>query len=376
MLPRYVSGQYTNDQGNAVAELMFDCGTALHMSYGTGGSGSNTGRMPNLYFNNFKYAPGVTTKAAGVNINGQWVPGDFTREEWLDAVERNLREFGPMNVGISGHSIVYDGYTDKHFIGLNHGWGGSSDGFYNLVPKTDGSWYYPNTYAVFYLQPLKEDKSTAFFVIEEVGGNHGFMAREVSCFKPNEPFAYSISNLKCLGGTFNGDIAIVMCDRDGNVIEKLAGKEDTAVISNTAYVFEEKSLTITNQIKPGYRLRIYSKDKGSDTWNWVRHSKLRVNDEIVICATPEEIAAQTAFQCNPTSKTIVLRNRLAMEYEVRNDKDEVVMSGAKVGAGISEFKNGTILNSALTLDLSRLAAGDYTISLTCGSDPYTFILTL
>jgi hypothetical protein len=167
-----------------------------------------------------------------------------------------------------------------------------------------------------------------------------------------------------------------MGDKDGNVVEKLAGKDNTAISTNTSYTFAETELTIKNQIKPGYRLRIYSTDTGSDTWKWARHNKLRVNDEIIICATPEEIAAQTAFQYNPTSKTLVFRNRLALEYEVRNDKDEVVMSGAKVGAGISEFKNGAIFNSALILDLSRLAAGDYTISLTCGSDPYTFILTI
>jgi hypothetical protein len=376
MLPGYRGVAYNDESAFAVARLMYDCGVCLGMSFNDYGSGSSTSRIPGELLRHFKYSPSAEYYNAGKNVNGAWTTSDFTREEWLEAVERNLREFGPMNVGIKGHSIVYDGYTDKHFIGLNHGWGGSSDGFWNLVPQKTDDWYYPNTYAVFYLQPLKDGVSGAFFNIQSSSGKNGFFASKVTRFKQNEPFEFSLSLFQNLGNTFNGDIAIVMCDRDGNVIEKLGGQDNTAVASRTAYVFSEKSLTITAPIKPGYRLRVYTKDLGSDTWKWARHVKLSINDEIIVCASPEEIAAQTSFQYNPSNKTIVMRNRLAMEYEVRNDKDEVVMSGAKAGAGTTEFKNGVCFDSALTLDLSQLAAGDYTVSLTCGSAPYTFVLTL
>ncbi len=379
MMPlEYISGQYTNAQGDAVATLMYDCGRSLPMAYGANGSGSHTGRMPYAFTTYYKYAPSVVYMNAWKMENGKYYPGDFTYEEWIEAVERNLTTFGPMNISLSGHSVVYDGFTDKHYIKINHGWGGSADGFFYLPDHwhSDGGWYYPFTAAVFYLQPLnKEGVSTSLFQVKMSGTNSGIEAREVECFKQNEPFTLTLGQVQNISTQFNGDIAVVLCDRAGKVVETLAVNEGTSIAPNGLY-YPNKELTITHAIQPGYRIRVYYKDKDATEWKWARREKLRVVDEIVVCASPEDIAKMTSLHYVPDTKKLSLRTLLALGYEIRNEAGDVVASGVKKGAGGRLIKDGQYYDSEVVFDLSKFAKGNYTVSLTCGNDPYTFVLTI
>ncbi|MBQ0020833.1 MAG: C10 family peptidase [Bacteroidales bacterium] len=61
----------------------------------------------------------------------------WTDEEWLGMIEEELDKGHPilyhatLPAGFM-HVFVIDGYTDKHYLHVNYGWGGNSDGYYTL----------------------------------------------------------------------------------------------------------------------------------------------------------------------------------------------------------------------------------------------------
>jgi uncharacterized repeat protein (TIGR02543 family) len=92
--------------------------------YGSGGSGANYGTI------------------AG-NLDEWYQPGE-SLDPWTDdlsGVVANLKRGIPVPVGLVGHEVVGDGWAEtkgKRYVHLNFGWGGQSDGWYNLAESADG----------------------------------------------------------------------------------------------------------------------------------------------------------------------------------------------------------------------------------------------
>lgn len=129
--------QYSNEtQVNAVAELIYHAGVAVHMAYSIGGSGGKTasygyGGEPsseNALKYNFKYSPYIWT---AFRI-------DYTIEQWSELMLSELRAGRPiLYAGYdevqSGHAFVLDGYNSNNdCFHINWGWGGSYDAYYKL----------------------------------------------------------------------------------------------------------------------------------------------------------------------------------------------------------------------------------------------------
>ena len=143
MLDDYKS-KFTEEQGRAVAELMYACGTSVKMDYCTseqGGSGAYQTDLITAFVNNFYY----DENAALMSRNYCSV------EDWHELLVKELNEGRPVNyAGQStrdgGHSFVLDGYRvnadskypDYH---VNWGWNGKCNGYYqvaNLHPSENG----------------------------------------------------------------------------------------------------------------------------------------------------------------------------------------------------------------------------------------------
>lgn len=119
---------YTTAQGNAVAQLMVDCGYAVDMSYSPQGSGANTDDVPNAYVNNFSY-----DKAIDYIHREQ-----YSETEWNDLMYHQIENGWPIlyggfaSDGSGGHQFIADGYKKGGYYHINWGWGGMSDGFFLL----------------------------------------------------------------------------------------------------------------------------------------------------------------------------------------------------------------------------------------------------
>lgn len=123
MIDRYNNGEYSNVQADAVALLMKDCGVSLNMNYGPVSGASIYSYTP-AFKNYFRYL------SRTVNRSG-CETAEFTR-----IITDELQEGRPIiycGTGEDGgHAFVVDGYDTNYFLHVNWGWGGYSDGYFDM----------------------------------------------------------------------------------------------------------------------------------------------------------------------------------------------------------------------------------------------------
>lgn len=148
----------TTAQQNAVATLMYHCGVAVEMDYGTadeGGSGAQTIRYnstnesyrcaQNALWKNFGYKK---SEIKGYFRNGGSGYSSWTKANWIAMLKEELDAKRPImyaggdSQNQSGHSFVCDGYDSDSKFHFNWGWSGYCNGYYDvdaLDPGPGGS---------------------------------------------------------------------------------------------------------------------------------------------------------------------------------------------------------------------------------------------
>ena len=127
MRDEYHAGEYTEEEGNAVARLMYDVGVAMTMTYGTSVSTSGTTKPAFAAAQYFGYDRGVSVKNRAA----------YTDTEWERMIYTELSEGRPVlysgQSGAEGHAFVVHGYdADSRCFAINWGWEGQSDGYFAL----------------------------------------------------------------------------------------------------------------------------------------------------------------------------------------------------------------------------------------------------
>ena len=115
-----------------LSDLLFDVGVAVHMNWGTDGSGTYTEFVPGALSDNFKYSSDVTMVKRS----------DYSTSDWISLLQNQLDNKWPMvysgqSSSAGGHAWNCDGYNDTYFH-MNWGWGGAYDGFFDLDDLTVG----------------------------------------------------------------------------------------------------------------------------------------------------------------------------------------------------------------------------------------------
>ena len=148
MIESYASS-YTTAQAEAVATLMYHCGVAVNMSYGTSASSAFSSDIPAALINYFNFSVTTTYKRRYSSDSTVY---------WMNDLKKELDAGRPMEyngTGSGGHSFVCDGYDSEDKFHFNWGWNGSSyDGYYALDAMTPGSHNYNEEQAaVFGIKP-------------------------------------------------------------------------------------------------------------------------------------------------------------------------------------------------------------------------------
>lgn len=146
----------TTAQQNAVAKLMYHCGVAVEMDYGTDVSGAQT-IYPNASQTSLKCAANALWNNFGYKtstLKCYYRPGGYgysavNNTNWHNYLKTELDNARPIMYAGSddegGHSFICDGYdntTPTRKYHFNWGWSGYCDGYYDvddLVPGTGGS---------------------------------------------------------------------------------------------------------------------------------------------------------------------------------------------------------------------------------------------
>ena len=134
MLDVYSAGKYNTTEANAVAKLMYDVGVASQMGYSTSGSGTTAVKAGRGLVTNFTY-----------DKNLHYFMRDYyPLKEWCKMIHSEMQTGHPVYYdganASAGHAFVLDGYNAADgFFHVNWGWGGSSDGYFNIVSLDPGS---------------------------------------------------------------------------------------------------------------------------------------------------------------------------------------------------------------------------------------------
>ena len=123
MLDTYnsLSSQTAQD---AVAKLMYDCGVSIDMSYSYVASGAYDSDIAIALGTYFGYKAQTYLRDA------------YTVNAFRELIKSELDNARPVLFGgqgtVGGHEYVVDGYDSNDFLHINWGWGGTSDGFYDM----------------------------------------------------------------------------------------------------------------------------------------------------------------------------------------------------------------------------------------------------
>ena len=128
ILPSYEPGNYTHAQAQAIATLMYACGVASETNYETESSGTYT-------HENLK----GLIEHLGINPYMVYLEREgFSSSEWMALIKKELAAgrpilYGGYNAYGGGHSFVLDGYDAEGMVHVNWGWGGVSNGYFELL---------------------------------------------------------------------------------------------------------------------------------------------------------------------------------------------------------------------------------------------------
>ena len=117
--------EWTQEEGDAVAQLMADLGVALEMDYAPGGSGSNDIMVERAMRNHFRYEVENHPRLS------------MTSSEFINLLVTELQQSRPVyfsggSASGSGHAFVVDGCNSDGYFHVNWGWGGMSNGYFNV----------------------------------------------------------------------------------------------------------------------------------------------------------------------------------------------------------------------------------------------------
>ena len=109
----------------AVATLLYHCGVAVNMEYGTNGSNANSANVPDALKRYFDFSRQLHRDKKS-NNNDAWLT---KLKNCLD-LQRPIYYSGQGSAG--GHAFVCDGYDADDLLHFNWGWGGNGDGYFAL----------------------------------------------------------------------------------------------------------------------------------------------------------------------------------------------------------------------------------------------------
>lgn len=121
------NGYYTNAQAESVAKLMSDVGISLEMDYDYS-SGASFNSFVEAMANYFRYSKAIQSETRSY----------YTTAEWSDLIKKDLSEGHPVLMSgfdmrnTAGHAFVLDGYNQAGLFHVNWGWGGYSNGYFDV----------------------------------------------------------------------------------------------------------------------------------------------------------------------------------------------------------------------------------------------------
>lgn len=350
-MPLTVGYSTTSAQKNQIATLIHDCGVMVEMDYTPDGSGAMSEAVLPALVEHMGYDAGNILRYRDV----------YNSQEWMSMIKESIDNDCPvLYSGVSsdgGHEFVLDGYNGDKYVSINFGWGGSGNGMYMLTEMGGFTQYCD---AIFNLRkdegnpPLSE---TLLF-IEGKG-----LSIEGS-YSPNASFYVGISELDNYStGNFNGDVAIGLNDKDGELQEIISDIEpfEGSGFRPGCYCPGLYFNCGPVQIKPNRSIQAYFRETSSAPWR-----KIRFNEEngtvglLYPAGTDADVEDEMSFEFDKTTGIVTL-----------TFPESVTASCSFSASGCWSFSN-----NVMSINTGSLPAGDYTITFSVGETVRTITLPI
>ena len=257
MLDDYSNG-YTDAQADAVATLMLHCGVAVEMEYTPSGSGSY-GQEACLGIKKF----------FGYNKNARlYTRKYYTAQSWMQLVYNELNNNRPIYYAGSsessgGHAFVIDGYNQDGMVHVNWGWGGKSNGMFDISLLNPTGYEFSASQDMI----LGMCDSTINIPYESQVG-----ARELSFTfygSTTKRVTISASVIDAAAEKFNGSIACILENNDTTIVLKRKDDITLKPITDGTGFYTSVSLTSINLSNiPDGKFHLYVGSMAADDYKW------------------------------------------------------------------------------------------------------------
>lgn len=250
MLLEYNDGQYTQEEGEAVAALMWNIGANIKMQYSLTASSAFTWESIVTLRNLFGYS-----KAARYLFKS-----DFTWKEWKAMVRKELDENRPIVYegydSQSGHAFVCDGYREGEAFHINWGWSGYSDGYFLLTAldaEGTGEPFANNCMGIGIQKPLADDKAVC-----ELRYDRLFMNGKPTC---DDSFLIEITMVNIGSTTFKGEFGIAVIGTDGKIKKQIQSERLETSLDEIQYEKWKVHCSLSQDLSDGEVIKpVYNVD--------------------------------------------------------------------------------------------------------------------
>lgn len=270
MLPQYVSDSYTTEQANAVADLMYACGVAVDMEYSPSSSGAYSFKVGQALIDYFGYDENL----------GYVYRQYFTSEEWMNMIKTELSEGRPVLYnGASqdvGHEFVFDGYDAQDMVHVNWGWGGSNNGYFEVISldpsspgigggtNLGGGFIYQQGMLIGLEPPTTSSSYTSHFFLSKLELSKEEVAK-------GESFDLTVTEMYNMSTIFkNGQLGLI-AEKDGKQAALWNASMGDVKTNYGTRGQTFSNITMPNDLVDGtYALYLATKDERETAWSRVR----------------------------------------------------------------------------------------------------------
>lgn len=317
-----------NSSNYSVATLMYHCGVSVDMQYGavsTGGSSAQTLDVENALKNYFGYK---TTVDGVSRIN-------YTEIAWTNLIKSELNASRPIQYAATGngggHSFVCDGYDNNDMFHFNWGWGGNSDGYFQinlLNPSALGTGggtggFYSNHRAIVGIEPPSNYQSFSLSLYANVTPSSSTIYYG-NAFNINTNIANTGTN------TFNGDYTVAIFDQSLNFIDYVQTLSGTTLQGNSTYssnlIFSTSG--ILGMLPGTYYACVFYRPTGGN-WIQVPNYNSFTNMIQLNVINPNDIELNSQMTISPSVLTV--GQSASINLNIVNDGNETFIGQYSVG---------------------------------------------
>ena len=309
-----IVNEYNDVQADAVAKLMLDCGISVDMDYTLYSSGAVTANVATALEQYFNYT-------ADLFYRDNMPSEDFMGKLFEELDNRRPILFSGKSLS-SGHAFVGDGYDSNNFVHINWGWGGLSNGFFNvnyLDPDNLGigggtgayqySQFFIASYPNYQGKPQVTEQMSLGFL--DYGDYAPGIFIDVTQFPQDGRQTVSLSNVHNPNADdYSGEIGVAAFGTDGNMTvihtysQQLNGFPSGTFYPGSVWSFSSDFSTLA---EGEYQVCGISKqNSGEYDYDWIKfNSKYCINIKVedgIVTVIPEEYNLSLAKQIEKPEK--------------------------------------------------------------------------